>query len=147
MPWLYTDPANLDYAQVDEPIRSLVREINASSWLRTEESCAGHPGPRAGGPLEPPFIWGEDLYLRLVLLRGAPVRALLRLVEECRGGLRLIPHAWASLSYDRTDETGTHWFFTSSYDRHLDNREAAVAGVLEAFRAAAAWLDEHPGEG
>ena len=120
MPWLYEDPATMDYDHIDPPIRELVRAINDSGWLLTEEACAGHSANE-------PTAWdgNRDLYLRLVVEKAEDILLLLELVDHIRrsyGGME-----WhASIAYDRTDELGTHWYLYFNYGRDIGNRSIAV---------------------
>ena len=59
--WPYTDPKTLNYELVDEPIRELCKRINTSKWLRTAESCAGHPRSA--------YAWSTSPYLRIILYK------------------------------------------------------------------------------
>lgn len=42
-PYPFDAPTSLDYGRVDPEIRELVRLINATGWMETVSSCAGHP--------------------------------------------------------------------------------------------------------
>jgi len=124
MPWLYDDPSTMDYNNVDEAIRNLCRLINSSTWLRTEESCAGHPSKE-------PSAWdNKDLYFRLVVLKSADIARLLMMMDKIRAGCNWPCH----LSYDRHDELGSHWFFTLSYDKEIRYRDLAIDFVLGKFK-------------
>lgn len=57
----YDDPDKLDYSNLEEPIREICKLINSSDWLRTLESCAGHPRSRDA--------WSEATYFRLCLFK------------------------------------------------------------------------------
>ena len=58
--WPYDNPDTLDYNNVDEAIRELCKVINNTlPWMRTAESCAGHPrGLHA---------WSRATYLRVMV--------------------------------------------------------------------------------
>ena len=120
MPWLYENPATMNYDSIDPPIRDLVKAINDSGWLLTEETCAGHSANE-------PTAWdgNRDLYLRLVVEKAENIRWLLFLVDLIRESYGSM--TWhVSFSYDRSDELGTHWFLNFSYDRDIGNRHIAV---------------------
>ena len=120
MPWLYEDPATMNYDNVDPAIRELVREINDSGWLLTEESCAGHSANE-------PTAWdgNRDLYLRLVVEKPEDTWLLLSIVDHIRksyGGMMW----FCTMGYDRSDELGTHWFLNFNYGQDIGNRHIAV---------------------
>ena len=120
MPWLYEDPAELNYGSVDPAIRGLVVGINDSGWLLTEESCAGHPANE-------PSAWAgnRDLYLRLVVEKAENILLLLKLVDLVRGSYGGMK--WSvSIAYDRSDELGTHWYMNFDYGKDVGNRHIAV---------------------
>ena len=127
MPWLYDNPKTMDYNNLDQPIRVLCKKINESTWLRTEESCAGHytNEPSSSG-------WNSrDLYLRLVLITGE-IGYLLKMVDEIRKSC--LGLQWTcSLVYDRRDELGTHWFFKLNYGRDICNRDIAIELITRKF--------------
>jgi hypothetical protein len=39
---IYLNPRQIDYEEVDPPLRSLIRLINSQPWIRTYGCCAGH---------------------------------------------------------------------------------------------------------
>ena len=128
MVWLYNNPEGLDYGQIDEPIRELCKEINESSWLRTEESCCGHPDPNE----KMRSAWGgDDLYLRVCVIDKLKLSKLFSWFESIRDdGLQ----EWHSgLRYDRTDEDGIHFYIDFSYAKKLDYRKIAIDYITKKF--------------
>lgn len=128
MPWLYSDPATMNYDNIDEPIRELCREINNSMWLRTEESCAGHPTNEPTA-----WDWNKDLYIRFVLIDEKKLKNLLSLIDEIRKSYGKTKDWHVNLTYDRTDELGSHWYFNLKYGQDIKLRHAAVDIVLRKF--------------
>jgi len=127
MPWLYDNPENLNYRLIDEPIRELVREINSSNWLKTEESCCGHP-------VNEPSAWGTnaELYLRLVVTEPNQLKRLFFMVDRLRESFgNFLGHV--SLSYDRIDELGSHWFLSCKYNK-FEQRSLAIDFVEASFK-------------
>ena len=126
MPWLYDNPETLDYSNIDEPIRDLCRKINSSAWLRTEESCAGHPANESSA-------WNnQDLYLRLVVLKNSKFHKLLMMMDKIREGYSGL-HWSCTLLYDRQDELGTHWYFGLVYGKQIRYRDIAIDLVTRKF--------------
>ena len=128
MSWLYENPETLDYGNVDEPIRGLVKAINQSSWLRTEESCCGHPANEVSG-------WGNAkiLYIRFVVKDAVRIPMLLEFVDLVRASYGLMIGWHVALFYDRKDGLGTHWYFNFEYASDIANRVIAVDIVLRSF--------------
>lgn len=128
MVWLYNNPETLDYNQVDEPIRELCKEINSSSWLRTEESCCGHPDANE----KMRSAWGsDDLYLRVCVIDKTKVEKLFDWFESIRDdGL---PEWHTGLRFDRTDNDGTHFYIDFNYGKTLKYREIAITYILKKF--------------
>lgn len=132
MPWLFNNPAHIDYNDIDEPIRDLVQLINRSEWLKTEESCVGHPNfCRSCGT-----GWGDmsDLYLRLVVTNKIVAYKLLTILDAIRNGIRGNPGWTSLLEYERTDELGSHWMLKVGYGHTIDNRDRAVAFITQVFK-------------
>ncbi len=126
-PWMYDDPAEMDYDHIDAPIRELVKEINDSGWLLTEESCAGHPANE-------PSAWGGNgaVYLRVVMKEKADLFYLLFLMDKLHESTRGMLYWNATMSYDRSDELGSHWYINFNYSPDISHRSIAVDAVLRA---------------
>lgn len=126
MTWLYDNLETLDYSKIDEPIRELVKMINESEWMRTEESCCGHPA------YEPSGWAGSELYLRLVVLKAEKNWNLFASVEQLRKSFGKSYEYHISLLFDRQDALGQHWFFKVSY--HVpENRSIAIDATSRAI--------------
>lgn len=135
MPWLYSDPATMNYDMIDEAIRELVRTINGSDWMLTEESCSGHSSNE-------PTAWGHarELYLRLVV-KAKDIKRFLFFADRLRK-LSYTGMAWhVSILYDRSDELGTHWCLTFDYGPDISYRSMAVDITLRAFNESSLITD------
>lgn len=77
----------IDYKEIDKPIRSLIRKINAFDFCRTVCSCSGHG---KGDGKEYPYVTLRftDLHLRdkfvLILLELHPFELMTFTTEEER---------------------------------------------------------------
>lgn len=131
MVWFYDNPNTLDYSKLDEPIRELCKYINTQmKWLRTEESCCGHPDPNEAYN----SAWGafDKLYLRLCVLDGFENRiiSLFELIDKIWQGCKGLQ--WhVSLSYDRKDSDGYHFYFYFDYGKELSQRQMAIDFVQQ----------------
>jgi len=127
MTWLYDDPESLNYEFIDEPIRNLVKQINDSDWLKTEESCCGHP-------VNEPSAWGTnaELYLRVVVCELVQLKRLFFMVDRLREPFKnFMGHV--SLCYDRTDKLGSHWYLSCKYNK-FEYRSLAIEFMEIAFK-------------
>lgn len=131
MPWLYSDPATMNYDHIDPVLRELVKTINDSGWVLTEESCGGHSANE-------PTAWEgyRDLYMRLVVEKAEDLKDFLYFIDRIRVLARTGMIWHVSVMYDRSDELGTHWFLTFHYGNDLSYRSMAVDIVLMAFKEA-----------
>ena len=133
MAWYYTPPDKLNPLEVDEPLRDLIAKINRSNWLRTEESCAGHPD-RLGSATG---AWGTDIYLRLVVIKRNffTLTRLFSMVDACYAGIGKMSGWSVSLQYDREDEDGIHFYFKLKYNEDIQMRKVAIEIVEREFAA------------
>jgi hypothetical protein len=69
-------PVEPPWTQLDEGIKPLVRAINATGWMQTRQSCAGHPEREEG-----PCVWVELRSSSLVELFHWMDRANARISE------------------------------------------------------------------
>lgn len=123
---MYDDPAELDTklwtgsaSNIDPTLRDLIKDIIMSGWLLPEESCSGHP-------VNEPSGWGgKYLYLRLVI-KDENIKWLLWLVDHIRDSCGYTLGWHTSLSYDRSDELGSHWFLEVKYAEDINMRAVVV---------------------
>ena len=134
MVWMYDNPKNLNYDNIDEPIRELCKTINESFWLRTEESCCGHFGDE-----HIKSAWSgavPSLYLRLVVIDKGHLIRFLDFIQQLREGCKG-QYGWnIQLGLDRLDEDGIHWFFYFNYDRNVRYRQIVIDMVHRYFKEA-----------
>ena len=127
MPWLYDDPETLNYKTIDPAIRELVATINQSEWLRTEESCSGHPANETSA-------WGGmSLYIRLVVIKPEMIWNFLWMADLIRASYVSMMGWHLAVLYDRQDELGSHWYLTLDYNKDISMRLIAADIMLRAF--------------
>lgn len=143
MTWLYDNPETMNYDIIDEPIRELVKRINRSSWLRTEESCSGHPA--GDTPIDRITSWaGHSIFLRLALIDVSKLDALFEWVEKIRAGYGGMIGWQTGMSYDRKDSLGYHWYLTLEYPNDVKVRHIAIDLVLRMFVEVDIWEELSP---
>jgi hypothetical protein len=125
---LSAHPADSDPAGADPEIRTLVDAINATSWLETIQSCAGHPERPA---LAAPEVW--------VLLRN-PQPDFVRFYKWIERATRMRQGRSVNKTDRLIDVYFLGWYHFGAYfavcGRYIDADENALirACLLDALR-------------
>lgn len=129
MVWLYDNPDTLNYDFIDEPIRDLIKRMNESGWMKTEESCCGHPAH------ESPWMGSTkgQVYIRFAVKPENIVYAF-DMCDYCWENMSGI-EGHVALRYDRKDEDGIHLFLYYKYG-DISNRNIGIVTVDYGFTRA-----------
>lgn len=111
--WPYDNPASLNYDCIDEGVRKLCRSINNTDWLRTAESCSGHPKGR--------YAWSKSTYLRLIT---NDVNRLFDIVDAFDEGSG--PVSCLCVQYDRRYPFGVGFYVTFPQPPDIETRDIYI---------------------